>query len=145
MTFITVNGNLTDNPKRMATNDGKEFASFSVAVNDRVGGQKVATYYRCSAWGSLGTAIMNNLMKGDKVSVNGKLRVGTYTDQHGATRVSLDVTVNDIDFMVLHKWSEQQDVAPAQAPTAPAQPKRYGPQAAPAQPMPVENPSDLPF
>ena len=139
MNIIMIIGNLTSDPKRIATRDGKEFAAFSVAVNEKTNGQENATFYRCSAWGALGVPILNYLHKGDKVAVCGDLRPSTYTDQQGQTRMSLDINVMRCEFVQLRHQDNQQ------APTAPAQPKRYGPQAAPAQPMPVENPADLPF
>ena len=102
-------GNLTADPVRRATPSGKQVATFTVAVNERHGDKDEATFYNCSAWERRADPICKVLHKGDKVYVEGKVRARAYTAKDGEQRASLDLTVDQCEFIVIHKPSDADD------------------------------------
>ena len=101
-TTITIEGNITADPELRFTPAGKAVASFTVAVNDRkknVAGEYEddgATFYRVSAWERLAENVAESLRKGTSVIVTGRFRTREWQDKDGATRLSLDVTADNI-------------------------------------------------
>lgn len=55
------------------TPDGKPVASFNVAVNDYVKGEKKTAWFRVSMWGKQGEICNEYLKKGSRVMVEGRL------------------------------------------------------------------------
>lgn len=100
-TTITIEGNITADPELRFTPAGKAVASFTVAVNERKkdGDQWTddgATFYRVSAWERLAENVAESLTKGTSVIVTGRFRTKEWTDKEGATRLSLDLTADNI-------------------------------------------------
>jgi len=93
---ITFTGNLGADPERRKTPKGEDVASLSVAVtprkktdsNEWVDGDTV--WYRVSVWRSDAVAVAENLVKGDKVKVEGDLTPSIY---HGASGPTLSMDV----------------------------------------------------
>jgi len=101
---ITIIGHLGRDPEMRYTSEGQSVTSFSVASSRKyktaAGEQREETeWFRVSAWGKLAEICNQYLSKGKQVYVEGRLRVGTYQAQSGETRVSLDVTCSDIQFL----------------------------------------------
>lgn len=104
MNKLFIIGNLTRDPEMRSTSTGDSVCSFTVAVNRRrasnaEAGQPEADFFRVSAWRQLGENCNRYLAKGRKVAVVGSVRVSTYTAQDGATRASLEVTADDVEFL----------------------------------------------
>jgi single-strand DNA-binding protein len=99
--FIMVKGNLTRDPeyKNVA---GKELVSFRVAVNETFGSGKEETFYiDVDAWeGNAKYAQAVVLAKGDRVTVDGRLRQRDWTDKNGVARVSYSITSNTFSKLV---------------------------------------------
>lgn len=89
-------GNLTKDPETRTTPTGKTVCNFDIAVNDRQGN---ATYFHVSAWDKQGENCQRFLSKGRKVCVAGPVSARAYTTQGGETRVSLEVTANEVEFL----------------------------------------------
>ncbi|MGN0777983.1 MAG: single-stranded DNA-binding protein [Aristaeellaceae bacterium] len=127
MNKIILIGNLTRDPELRTTPNGITVCDFTIAVNDRrgrnqqQGGQQQdsAQFFRISAWRQLGENCSRYLAKGRKVFVSGPLTARTYQANDGTTRVSLEVTADDVEFL-----SSRNDDANAAggyaAPAAPA-------------------------
>lgn len=92
-------GNLTHNPERRTTANGVDVCSFSVAVNRRVGQEKVTDYYRVSAWRGLAATCCQYLAKGRKVFVSGELAPRLYDGKDGEKRLSLDLNADTVEFL----------------------------------------------
>lgn len=98
--LITVVGNLTADPE-IRDAGSQKVASFTVAQTPRV---KVgdafedgeATFFRCSAWGSLGENVAASLSKGSRVIVQGGMKTRSYETKEGEKRSSLEITVEAI-------------------------------------------------
>jgi single-strand DNA-binding protein len=124
MNKLTIIGNLTRDPESHPAGD-TSVCSFTVAVNRRsrsnaANGQPEADYFRVSAWRQLGENCQKYLAKGRKVCVVGPVTARTYTANDGTTRVSLEVTAEDVEFLS----SRNEAGAPASysAPAAPVAP-----------------------
>ena len=127
MNRLTIIGNLTRDPELRTTPSGVTVYNFSVAVNNRGGGQNQgdgqndATFFRVTAWRQLGETCAQYLSKGRKVCVIGPVSARTYQANDGSTRVSLEVTATDVEF--LSSRNEMgNDGFNAPAPAAPAAP-----------------------
>ena len=106
MATINVFGRLTGDPEVKQGQNGN-IVHFNLADNhgkDQQGQDKVS-FFRCSAFGKPGELIAASCKKGHRLSVSGRFESRKYTDNSGASQTSLDVTVNDFNFV------EQRDQA----------------------------------
>lgn len=128
MNKVIIIGNLTRDPELRTTTTGINVCSFTVAVNRRNRGaqqnsnQPEADFFRVTAWRQLGELCAKFLSKGRKVCVTGAVSVSTYTGNDGATRASLEVNADEVEF--LSNRAEDGGAAPVPgAPVAPADQK----------------------
>lgn len=101
MNDMRILGNLTKDPVIRNTNNGKTVASFSVATNrDYVTPQgdkkKLTDYVNVVVWGDLAIAVQQNLMKGRRVYVEGRLSTRSYEDKNGQKRYVTEVVASII-------------------------------------------------
>ena len=111
MQKLTIIGNLTHSPETKDTQSGSMVCTFTVAVNAQIKGEKVASFYRVSAWGRLADVCDRYLTKGAKVAVVGDLNARLYEGKDGEKRMSLDVRADEVEFLT----------AKAEAQAAPAE------------------------
>ena len=132
MNKIILIGNLTRDPELRTTPTGVTVCDFTIAVNDRrrnqqnAGGQQqdTAQFFRITVWRQLGEICAKYLAKGRKVYVSGPLTARTYQANDGTTRVSLEVTADDVEFLSSRADAEGMGGtydAPAPAPSPMAQ------------------------
>lgn len=118
MNKIILIGNLTRDPELRTTPNGYSVCDFTIAVNRRrsnqqAGQQGDADFFRVSAWRQLGENCAKYLSKGRKVFVTGPVSARTYQAQDGSTRVSLEVTADDVEFLSSRADAEAMGSAPA--------------------------------
>lgn len=105
--FISIQGNVTQNPELRFTGTGKGVASFSVAVNrsfQRNGQwEKETTFWNVVAWDSLGENAASSLSKGDRVSVTGRPQERRFERKDGSEGRVVEVVADDI--AVSLKWA----------------------------------------
>ena len=101
MNKICIIGNLTADPQSRVTQSGISVCSFTVAVNRhrREGQEPEADFFRVTAWRALGENCQKYLAKGRKVAVTGSISVSTYQGNDGATRATLELTADDVEFL----------------------------------------------
>ena len=102
MNKITLIGNLTHDPEVRSTPNGVTVCTFNIAVNRRFapqGGEKVTDFFRINAWRQLGDTCAKYLSKGRKVAVIGELQARTSEAKDGTTRMSLDVSADEVEFL----------------------------------------------
>ena len=102
MNKIVLIGNLTHDPETRSTPNGVTVCSFTIAVNRRFasqGGEKQTDFFRINAWRQLGDLCARYLTKGRKVAVIGALQARTYEAKDGTTRLSLDVSADEVEFL----------------------------------------------
>lgn len=106
MNKVTIIGNLTKDPVRKMTKSEDGYlpvTTFTVAVNRRRSSTKdveeIADYIPCAAFRKTADVVAEYCHKGMTVGVTGKIRTGTYTDKNGERAYSLDVVVEEIEFL----------------------------------------------
>ncbi len=104
MNKIIVIGHLGRDPEMRYTPNGQAVTSFSVASSRRyttsAGEQREETeWFNVSAWGKLGETCNQYLTKGRQVYVEGRLSSRTYEGRDGQTRVALDISLTDVQFL----------------------------------------------
>lgn len=75
----------------------EDLCEFSIAVDERVKGEKRTTWVRCTLWGKRGAALAPHLRKGDAVTVVGALSVRLFeSKKDGSTQASVEVKVSEV-------------------------------------------------
>ena len=97
MNKLIIIGNITRDPELRYTPQQVAVSTFTVAVNGR--SEDDAQFFRVTAWRQLGENCAKYLAKGRKVAVSGPVSARTYQANDGSTRVSLEVTAQDVEFL----------------------------------------------
>lgn len=110
---VNISGNLTRDSKLSQTPSGMQVLQFGVAVNDRKKNasgewEDYPNYIDCVMFGQRAVALKQHLVKGTKVSIDGKLRYSSW-EKDGQRRSKVEVVVDEIEFM-----SRKAHDAPAQ-------------------------------
>lgn len=102
MTHVVIIGNATSDAELRTTPRGTEVASFRVAVNDRIKNDDGTwvdgepTFYSVSAWDPIASGVSEQVRKGTRVIVTGKLKSRTYETKDGIKGQSLDVRADEV-------------------------------------------------
>ncbi len=100
MNKVILVGRLAQDPEVRYTQSGKAVASFSIAVNRfSGGGQKEADFIPIVAWEKLAETCGNNLTKGQRVLVEGRLQIRSYETNDGQKRRVAEVIAQTIEFL----------------------------------------------
>lgn len=104
MNKIIVIGNLGRDPEMRYTASGQAVTSFSVASSRRYrtadGEQREETeWFNVSAFGRLSEICNQYLTRGQQVYIEGRLRGRSYTDRNGEQRLSLDITLSEMQML----------------------------------------------
>ena len=137
--YVDIIGNLGSDPEMRYTANQSAVTNFSVAVNNgerQSDGSWVdhTDWYRASVWGKAAERAAEQLRKGNKVFIRGRLKSREYTGRDNAVRTSLDVNVDT--WLSLEKRERSEGGF-----------ESSGPQPAAAAPVPAGNADidDLPF
>ena len=90
-------GRLTRDPEVRYTQSGKAVCRFTLAIDDGWGEQKKTYFIPVTCWEKLAEACGNNLVKGQKVTVSGKLTQRTY-EKDGEKRQAYEVLARYVEF-----------------------------------------------
>ena len=96
MNKVHLIGNITRDPELRYTQSGKAVCTFSIAVDDGYGENKKAYFFPVVVWGKTAETIGNNLHKGSKVAVNGKITTSSY-EKNGQKVYTTEVTADMYD------------------------------------------------
>lgn len=99
--FVTMIGNLTDEPDLRFTNSGAPVATIRIASNRRWTGrdgqqQEETTFINVNAWRELGENAAETLHKGDRVIVIGRLRIRSYENKDNQTVWVTEIEADEI-------------------------------------------------
>jgi single-strand DNA-binding protein len=138
-------GRLTKDLELKKTEAGKSYVHFSIAVNRKfknAKGDYEADFIPCTLWGAQAETLAKYASKGNRIAIDGELRTRTYQDASGARRFSMEILVNNFEFLE-SKASQTatgstQGPAPVQA-SQPTTQELFG-----GAPMDID-PNDLPF
>lgn len=95
-------GRLTRDVDMKTTPNGVQVASFTVAVDRKQknkDGEKATDFYNCVVWRQLADVCCKYLSKGKKVYIEGEPQPRLYTAKDGSTKMSLDVQVENVEFL----------------------------------------------
>lgn len=107
---VTVAGNLTDDPKRITTAEGKTFLSFTVAENKRVLDRETnewrdgeTTYWDTTVNSQqLGENVESSLSKGNRVVVQGLAKTEPYVTKDGRAGENYRVRASEVAASLRH-------------------------------------------
>lgn len=99
--FVTMIGNLTDDPDLRFTGGGSPVCNLRIASNRRWTGrdgqqQEETTFMSVVAWGELGENVAQSLRKGDRAIVIGRIQVRSFEGQDGQTRWVTEVNADEV-------------------------------------------------
>ncbi|HYU48519.1 MAG TPA: single-stranded DNA-binding protein [Candidatus Limnocylindria bacterium] len=94
-------GNLGRDPEMRYTPNGQSVTQFTVAVNRNFRGsdgewQEETEWFRVVAWGPTGERAAENLRKGVKVYVEGRLQTRNWEDQSGNKRYTTELVADRV-------------------------------------------------
>jgi single-strand DNA-binding protein len=113
MNKVILVGRLAQDPEVRYTQSGKAVASFTIAVNRfSAGGQKEADFIPVVAWEKLAETCGNNLTKGQRVLVEGRLQIRSYETNDGQKRRVAEVIAQNIEFLERKQPSEEKEANP---------------------------------
>ena len=98
-------GHLGGDPQVRYTQTGKAVASFSVAVHTGFGEHKRTDFIPVIVWDKLAEVCGNNLTKGRRVLVEGRLQIRDY-EKDGQKRRAAEVVAQNIWFLDTKKTPE---------------------------------------
>ena len=97
MNKVILTGRLTKEPEVRYTPNGKAVASFTLAVDNGFGENKKTDFIPIVVWGNSAEFCGNNLNKGSKVLVDGRLQVRSYDAKDGSKRYVTEVIANNLE------------------------------------------------
>lgn len=112
MNKVILIGRLVKGPEIRYTQSGKGVASFVLAVDRRFSkeGQQTADFIPIVAWNKLAEIIGNNLTKGRRISVEGRMQVRNYDAQDGTKRYVTEVIADEVEFLDSKRDGQARDI-----------------------------------
>ncbi|MCM0760485.1 single-stranded DNA-binding protein [Sporomusa sphaeroides DSM 2875] len=104
MNKVILVGRLTKDPEVRYTASGKAVASFTLAVN-RIGSE-ATDFIPIVVWEKQAEACGNNIVKGQKVLIEGRLQIRSYETNDGQKRRVSEIVAQYVDFLERRKSSE---------------------------------------
>lgn len=93
---LTIVGNVGKDPAMRYTKDGVPVCDFSVAVNEKRGGEETTLWVRVTCWRQLAEIANQYVRKGAPVMVAGRANVSAYTNKAGQPAASLELTADKL-------------------------------------------------
>lgn len=104
------------------TPNGKAVAGFSLAVDERKGGEKSTLWIDCSVWGDRAEKLAGYLTKGTCIAVAGEVGVRTYEARDGGTKSALTCNVRELTLLGGGERTTERAPEPRHTPRAPVVP-----------------------
>lgn len=98
MNKVILIGNLTKDAELKFVN-GNAITKFTIAVSRGYKNDDKTDFINCVAFGKIAENIAQYTTKGSKVAVDGSIRINSYTDKENNKRTSMEVYVNNIEFL----------------------------------------------
>lgn len=116
MNVVVLVGRLTDNPELRHTNSNVAVTRFSIAVDRsyRSGEDRQTDFINIVAWRQTAEFITTYFKKGQRIGIEGSLRMNKYTDKDGNNRTSYEVVVNNAHFVESKRDSGNAGYIPAE-------------------------------
>jgi len=114
MNLVVLVGHLTRDPEVKMVNGDKTVATFSIGVNSGFGDNKKTDFVPIVVWNKLAEICGNNLIKGRKVLVEGRLSIREY-EKDGQKRRVAEVVAQNVEFLDSNKQGAQASPAAAKS------------------------------
>lgn len=102
-TYVTVLGNVVEDPRYLATASGAHLASVRLASTSRRFDKEEGRwrdgdtlFLNVACWRSLGDNVAASVKKGDPLVVSGRLRMRSYTNKEGVRRVTPEIDASAV-------------------------------------------------
>ncbi len=109
---IILVGRLIKAPELRYTQAGTPVANFSLANNREYTAngekKKYSSFFNCIAWNKLGEIMVQYCKKGQRVAIEGRLQQRQWEDNTGAHRQSVEVIVDNFQFLTDKKADGDQ-------------------------------------
>lgn len=120
---VNLIGNLVRDAELKQTSSGMAIANFSIAVNrskKQADGNYVeeASFIDCALFGNRASALVQYLVKGQKVGISGSLVQDRWTTDSGENRSKISVNVDNVELVGGKKDSQPPQGGYQQAPPA---------------------------
>lgn len=102
MNKIILLGRLVKDAEIKYTEGGKVVATFTLAVDRPFTGQngkREADFINCQLWGKSAETLGNTVTKGQRVLVDGRLQIRSYTAKDGSKRYATEVVCNNFEYI----------------------------------------------
>lgn len=112
LNVVSLQGRFTADPELRKTQGGVARTAFSLAVDGdykNQNGEYETDFIHCTAWRGTAEFICRNFTKGQLATVQGRLRVRSWTDQDGTRRELTEVLVDNIYFCGGKKTASNSD------------------------------------
>lgn len=96
--FIGI-GRLARDPEVRFTQSGTQVTSFAIAVDSGYGDKKQTDFIPIVSWSKLAEVVGNNLTKGRRVLVEGRLQIRSYDGNDGQKRRVAEVIAQNVEFL----------------------------------------------
>ena len=96
MNRVSLIGRLGNDIEVRATQNGKKFGYFSLAVRRS---QDVTDWVRCCAWEKTVDILQTYTKKGSQIAVEGSIQTYKYKDQYGKTSEAMQVLADRIELL----------------------------------------------
>lgn len=112
MNKVILIGRLVKDPEMRYTQSGKGVCSFTLAVDRRFSkeGQQTADFIPIVAWNKLAEICGDNLVKGRRISVEGRMQVRNYDAQDGTKRYVTEVIADEVEFLDSKRDGQARDI-----------------------------------
>ena len=97
MNTIILSGRLTADPELRTTTNGIDVASATIAVDDGYGENKATDFIRLIFWRKLAETVTKYANKGNKIIIEGKLKMRRFEDKNGNKRTEYEVHVEKLE------------------------------------------------
>lgn len=102
MNKVVLVGRLTAKPELRYTQQNTAYTRFSVAVNrnfTNADGKRDADFINVVAWRKQAETISKFFDKGNLIAIEGRLQTGSYDDKDGNKRYTVDVALDNFEFV----------------------------------------------
>ena len=102
MNKIELIGRVSKEPELRYTPSNTAVSIFDIAVPRKFKnskGEYDVDFFNCKAFGKLADTISQYVKKGDKLGLTGSVYFSKYQDKDGNNRISIQVSIDDIDFL----------------------------------------------
>lgn len=105
-------GRITKDIDIRFTGTGKQVVSFTIACNEKFGGEDHVEFVNCNAWEKQGKFVADYLGKGSLVLVSGRMQTRKWQDKDGATRYTTEIIAQTVKNLSPKPHSESPPMPP---------------------------------